>query len=539
MSDTSAAQTDTQVAKWLSEIERAQNTTAMKRWSDRCKKIRDKYRYESSRSAKVRQYQMLWSNMETMKPSVYTKPPQGVVQQRWKDRDPVASKATELLERGINFSVDANDYNAKFEQVRDDYLLYARGMARVKYKPVYDTVTQEAGQPDDAAIDPAKDAQEEAKEPYASPETILKFENVLLEYVHREDFVHSIARTWGEVEWEAFRGYLGRDDLVRRFGEEIGKAIPLDAGPDKQGDNRRDTSNLPDDKATIWEIWDKTKNRVLWIAKGYDKVLEEGPPYLKFEGFFPNPRPAYGTLTNDSLEPVPDYVFYKDQADEIDTLTARIASLSESLKLVGFYPAGPAGEGSPEIERAVTPGFENRMIAVKSWAMFAEGGKGGAPIIWLPIDQVEKILQGCVALRKQLIDDVYQIYGLSDIMRGDSDPRETAKAQGIKAQFGSVRIRERQKEMARFCRDICALAGEVIATCFSPETLLQMANMKLPTQAELDQKELEAKIAALAQQAANPMMGHNGGPPMGGVLQPQQQPPQGMLQPQQQPMGAM
>ena len=44
--------------------------------------------------------------------------------------------------------------------------------------------------------------------------------------------------------------------------------------------------------------------------------------------------------------------------------TARIAALSESLKLVGFYPAGPAGEGAPEIERAVTPGFENRHFAL-------------------------------------------------------------------------------------------------------------------------------------------------------------------------------
>lgn len=513
MSEAAAVPSTGEVEKWLSEIERAQNTTAMKRWSDRCKKIRDKYRYEASRSVKVRQYQMLWSNMETMKPSVYTKPPQGVVSQRYKDRDPVANKATEMLERAINFTIDSNDYNSKFEQVRDDYLLYARGMARVKYKPIYDTVTREEGQPDDAAIDPAKDAQEEAKEAYASPQTILKFENVLCEYVHREDFVHSVARTWGEVEWEAFRGYLGRDELVKRFGEEIGKAIPLDAGPDKQGDNRRDTTNLPDDKATIWEIWDKRKNRVLWVAKGYDKVLEDGPPYLKFEGFFPNPRPAYGTLTNDSLEPVPDYVFYKDQADEIDTLTARIASLSESLKLVGFYPAGPQGEGAPEIERAVTPGFENRMIAVKSWAMFTEGGKGGAPIVWLPVEQVIKVLESCITLRKQLIDDVYQIYGLSDIMRGDGDANETATAQNLKSQYGSIRIRERQKEMARFCKDICSLVGEVISTCFAPETLMQMTNIKLPTGAEVQQQQLELQIAAVkAQQQANPMMGH--GPSM-------------------------
>jgi hypothetical protein len=514
-----------EVSTWLSEIARAQKT--MHSWTERCEKIRKKYRYEASLNAKTRQYQMLWSNMETMKPSVYTKPPKGVVQQRWKDRDPVSRNACELLERGVNFTLDANDYNTKLEQVRDDYLLYARGVARVKYKPEFDTVDKEDGQLDDASINPAQDVAQEAKTPQGEAGEVLKFENVNMEYVQRADFVHSISRTWEEVTWVDFICYMDRDALrEREFKGKDGKPIdvekiPLDAGLDRPDDQRSINSATSDDKATIHEIWDKAKNRVLWIAKGYPDVLEEGPPYLKLEGFYPCPKPAYGTLTNDSLEPVPDYVFYKDQCDEIDTLTARIAALTEMLKLVGFYPAGPAGEGAPEIERAILPGFENKMIAVKSWAIFSEGAKGGAPIIWLPIDHVSAVLEACVKLRQQLIEDVYQIYGLSDIMRGDGKASETATAQNIKAQYGSVRIRERQNELARFCRDLCRLVGEILASQFNQNTLLKMANMKLPTQAELDQQALQAQIAAIQAQAQqNAMMGHNGGPPMGMPPQP-------------------
>ena len=51
------------------------------------------------------------------------------------------------------------------------------------------------------------------------------------------------------------------------------------------------------------------------------------------------------------------------------------------------------------------------------WAAFSDGAKGGAPIVWLPVDQVGEILKGCVELRKQLIDDVYQLTGISDIIR--------------------------------------------------------------------------------------------------------------------------
>lgn len=522
--DKEATKPSNEVQTWLSEISRAQKH--LDKWSERCEKIRKKYRYEASTDSRVRQYQMLWSNMETMKPSVYTQPPKGVVQQRWKDRDPVSRNATEMLERGINFTLDANDFNTKLEQVRDDYLLYARGVARVKYKPEFDTVDKEDGMPDDAAIDPQKDIEAEAKTPEDNPGQILKFENCNLEYIQRKDFAHSISRTWEEVTWVAFQCFMTRDELCERFDEKIANQIQLDAGPDR-ADTASGSSDgsQPDDKATIWEIWDKAKNKVLWVAKSYENVLEKGEPYLKLEGFFPCPKPAYGTLTNDSLEPIPDYVFYKDQCDEIDTLTARIASLSESLKLVGFYPAGPAGEGAPEIERAVMPGFENKMIAVKSWAIFQEGAKGSAPIIFLPVEQVSVVLEGCVKLRQQLIEDVYQIYGLSDIMRGDGKANETATAQSIKAQYGSVRIRERQNELARFCRDLCRIVGEILASQFNQDTLMKMANMQLPTQAELDQQALEQQIAAMQQQAQqSAMLGHNGGPPMGG---PPPQPPMG------------
>ena len=190
--------------------------------------------------------------------------------------------------------------------------------------------------------------------------------------VQRDDFVHQAARTWDEVQWVAFRAYLSKDELTERFGAEMAQAIPLDASPETPDGERQNTYPLPavTSKATIWEFWDREKQKVCWVAKGYPKVLESSDPYLKLDGFYPCPKPAFGTLTTDSLAPVPDYVYYQDQAEEIDILTVRIGALQQALKLVGFYPAGPQGEGAPEVERAMSPGFENKLIAVKSWAVF-------------------------------------------------------------------------------------------------------------------------------------------------------------------------
>lgn len=535
--------------EWITKIGRWQKTHAMTKWENSCKKIRALYRYEDSTSAKTRKYQLLWSNMETMKGATYAKPPKADVSRRFLDKDATARQATLMVERCIDYTFDANDYDGVFKQVRDDFLLDARGQARVVYEPVMEAVALPDDGLDGADVEgapaEAEDIEGEAKAAGDDASEILTFEHVKIKYLHRDDFAHEPARTWEEVKRLAFRSFLDRDELVKRFprklenGQVLGEAITLDAKGD-EGDKRDNSDNDGEiePKATIWELWDKVANKVSWYAVGYPDVLDEGKPYLKFENFFPCPKPAYGTLTNDTLAPRPDYVFYQDQAEEINMLTARISSLTDSLKIVGFYPGGPKGEGTPEVERAVTPGVENKMIAVQGWDNFTTKGGGKVPVIFLPITEVVQVLEGCVKLRQQLIDDVNQIYGLSDIMRGDGDAGETATAQRVKAQYGSLRIRTRQAELARFCRDITRLVGEVVCNHFQPETIMAMSNLPLPTDADVlaqiqAQQQQQAMQQAMAQHAAamQQQQSANGGPPMNGTApapQPQPGSPMGM-----------
>jgi tetrahydromethanopterin S-methyltransferase subunit G len=515
------------VSAWLSEIDKAYNGEGMSKYDERCRVIRKRYRYEGSAFVRTRKYQLLWSNIETMKSAVYSQPPKAVVSRRYRDGDPVGRVACEILERAINFSFDASNFDGVFKQVRDDFLLYARGCARIYYEPEYededdlnedieDATDIQSGNRGQDGSDNIEHPGTVAKEDVSTksdistgssegekPEQQLAFENVRIRFVQRSDFRHQPARTWEEVQWVAFRAFMTRAEVTKRFGKEIGEAIGLDSDPVEVDDNERPSSNpgsREGAKATVWEIWDKAKNRVLWIAKNWPDVLEEGPPYLDLDGFYPCPRPAYGTVTPDSLVPVPDYVLYQDQCEEIDQLTARIGALSDALKFVGFYPGGPHGEGAPEIEKAFAPGVENKMIAVQNWSQFA--GQSGPPVVFAPVDHVIKIIEGCVKLRQQLVEDVYQIVGIPDIMRGATDPQETEGAQQLKSQHAGNRIRDRQQEIARFCRDIGRLCGQVIAAYCSPATIMKMTNMKLPTQQDVMLAQLQTQRAQQIQQLA-------------------------------------
>jgi hypothetical protein len=194
-------------------------------------------------------------------------------------------------------------------------------------------------------------------------------------------------------------------------------------------------------------------------------------------------------------------VFYKDQLEEINELTARISALTEAVKVRAFYPAG-AGEIGDAIEAAIKSVSNNAMLVpISNWGLIGSGTIKDM-LIWLPIDMIVVAIEKLIEVRKQLIDDVYQITGLSDIMRGSTVASETLGAQQLKSQYGSIRIKDRQDELIRFARDITRICAEIMAENFQAKTLLAMTQMEVPTQADLvkQAKPLQAQIAQITAQ---------------------------------------
>src|SRR5438093_378924 len=89
--------------RWRTEIERAESDKIMTRWNERAKKVVDLYadRSETSRSDTKRRYAILYSNISTLQPAVYSRMPQPSVGRRFKDNDPVGRTASEMVERCV------------------------------------------------------------------------------------------------------------------------------------------------------------------------------------------------------------------------------------------------------------------------------------------------------------------------------------------------------------------------------------------------------------------------------------------------------
>ena len=428
------------------------------KWETRVTKILKRYRDDNRNSQDTgSRFNILWSNVQTLKAATFARMPKPDVSRRFRDNDPVGRVAAMILERALDFEITHYpDYRDTLTSAIYDRFLGGRGVSWARYEPHIRAM----GGPDDGSQ--ITEDQDEAPE----IEEQLEYECAPTDYVHWRDFGHNVARTWEEVTIVWRKVYMTRPMLRERF-PDIADKIPLDAQPEEM---KNASKEGVDKRALIYEIWDKDTGKALWMSKSLSKVLDEKPDPLGLESFFPCPKPLFSTITNESLVPIPDFALYQDQANALDTLSDRIDGLVKALQVKGVYDAA-----TPELARLFTEATNNDLIPVKNYAALAEKGglKGGIDLVEiLPIAQA---LGQAYQAFEQVKGQIYDITGISDIVRGQSVASETATAQQIKGQYASLRLKVYQDDVARFATHMVQLKAQIICQHFAPETIAMMA----------------------------------------------------------------
>jgi hypothetical protein len=449
-----------------------------RRWIERSQKIVKRYRDERPvNDQSNHKLNILWSNIQTLKPTLYSRTPKPDVQRRYLDQDDTGRYAAQVLERALSYTLQEFSFDDVMEAVVEDRLLAGRGTCRVLYIPHYADEPNPAKFPDDEDYDKAEaeDVSIASEGDEDEPRTPT-WEETELVYVFWQDYREGPARTWREVPWTRYRAYMTRDELIKRFGSKIGKQVNLDYVP--QGvQERPDREKEPPDifkKAQVHEYWDRSKREVIWIAPGTpDLVLDKLPDPLGLPDFFPSPPPLLATTTNDKRIPVPDFAEYQDQAHELDTLTMRIDRLTRALKISGVYP----GENKQVLQQLIDEGTENRLIPVLDWPNWMDKGGLGQFIQFMPLKEIAETLVQLYTARDKTKELLYELTGISDILRGETEPDETLGAQRLKSVFATRRIQPQQHKTATFATNAIRLLAAVIAEQFSPATLSAMTNM--------------------------------------------------------------
>ena len=480
------------VKYWLSELDAAKRRE--KDYRKDGQRILDIYNGDKNREVV---FNILYSNTETLLPALYSAIPRPVVQRRHKSEDIVGKEASAAGQRVLEYFLDTNvdGYETFDEAMRAatlDALLPGRGVTVVKYDA-------------EVSEDPTSDGADE-------PMSYTSGELVCLDTKAWNRVYFGYAKKWSKVPWVAYEEYVDKKEATRLFGKE--KAGKIVYTSQDNNDREEDARSSADDRnrgerktACIYQIWDKDGGRdgtrkVRYISgqytEGYLKV-EDDP--LGLTGFFNCPRPLRFIEKSHDLLPTALYTIYENQANELNRLTVRINRIVEAIKARGIYDS-ELGEELGNLMKA----DDNALVpADKSSSLAAEKGLQNA--IWfMPVEQLVSTLMQLYAAREQSKQVIYEITGISDILRGASQASETATAQNIKAQWGTLRLKRLQREVQRYARDVMRMMLEIAATKLSEESWAKITGLPFMTSTQQQQAKMLAQAAQMSGQPLDPAM---------------------------------
>ena len=472
---------------------------SFKEWEGRTDRIIKRYRDDSrTRNNPNAKFNILWSNVQTITPAIFARLPRPDVSRRFRDNDPIGRVASMMLERALDYEITHyGDYKSAMNQSVQDRLLGGRGTSWVRYEPhIVGSEADGDTQPEDGwEITGNTDEAETEGGMFREDQERIEYECAPVDYVYWRDFGHTIARTWEEVTAVWRKVYMGRPALVERFGEDLGGKIPLDTKPDNTK-TYNEKMGEGASEACIYEIWDKTTGEVIWLSKSMGEILDTRPDPLQLENFWPCPKPLYATLTSDKLEPIPDFVLYQDQARQLDTLADRIDGFIQALKVRGVYDAS-----EPSLARLFSEGENNTLIPVKNWNAFAEKQGMAGAINLVDIAPIAQALTMAYQAMEQVKGQIYEIMGIADIQRGQTDPNETLGAQIIKSNNAAGRLKTMQHAVVDFATELLSIKAQIICNHFTDDTIVKISGaMQLSPQ---DQQYIQPALALLRNECAS------------------------------------
>lgn len=412
-------------------------------------------RYEDERPENeylIKKANFFYSNVNTLKESLFNSPPKPSVSRTQKGsfEDDVSRVAALIVQRGLTYEVEcAPHFEEAIQAAILDRLVPGIGQVWVTFEADRAPGTVDEENPD-------KEVQ---------GDVIDGTEKIGVENVFWEDFGYEPARRWSKVNWVYRILRFSEAEFKKRFGEKAFAQISVDKPNKDVEQDDQATREINCDKICVYEIWDKRSRKQIFHSKGLAKPLEENDDPYELTNFFPCPCPLVANKTTRKFLPVTDYHIAQDQYQVLDTLYARIELIVKAIKVAGVYNAA-----ANQMQRMFESG-ENVLIPVDDWAMYAETGGLKGNMEFYPVEVVASVLQMLQGQFEAAKAVLYEITGMSDIIRGASNQYETASAQQIKAQFASVRLNGYQRDVATFVRGVLRIISELMCQLYSVEKL--------------------------------------------------------------------
>lgn len=349
-------------------------------------------------------------------------------------RDADAKALGDLIEQAITIQIDDNRLDIEIEREAQDSFLAGRGIVILEFE-----------MDDDGEV--------------------ISNERIVFKARSWRDFRMGPGTRWDNLPWIAFREVVTSEALEKLKDGEYYNSQGAEVAVAEDDESK--------DGVAFWKVWCKDTRKVKFVREHDGRMLKEVEDPLGLPGFFPCPEPVQPITVTGKMKPVCPFTVYKKLADELDTITKRINAIMKGLKVKGAV----IGD-SLDLSNFSSAG-DNELVAISGLEALSQTGGIDKAIMWWPVEQAIAVLKELYVQRDSVKSSIYEITGISDIVRGASNANETLGAQEIKTRWGALRIQKMQRMIERQVRDIFVMMADLLVTKFQPQTLQQMTGIEI------------------------------------------------------------
>lgn len=389
---------------------------------------------------KLPRVNILHGNVEIIAANLYNSTPRPDIRTRNEKDDPVARNVADILEAGIAAQIDDGRLDRAMEKAVQDAYVAGRGVIRLQFAS--EIITDEAGAPKD-----------------------ITGERILIRNVSWRDYREAPATRWSEVNWVAFRHIVSAQEHQRLTGAgaTTGAAEGISATDDRPNER---------DDIVIWEVWDRAERKVLLIDDHASRIIKVTDDPFNLRDFFPMPEPLQPVTGTGRRIPVCPYSVYKHLADELNLAADRIFNIMTGLKVRGYVSSDLQDDAL-----SLAQAKDNELVILSGTENAASKGGMDKLIYMMPVGEASQVLERLYLQRDACTQKIYEVTGISDIIRGATSDAETATAQKLKSDWGSLRLSKMQRQVQSCVRGAFVICAEMIARNFSHRTLTSISGV--------------------------------------------------------------
>jgi len=392
---------------------------------------------------KTASYPIYWSSVKTIEPAYYARTPKVRAERSFEINDGPALTASKVVERLGKYLVRTSNFDSVMCAAVADFIHADKATTQVIYtadKQIIDQPMMDMmGQP----------MMDESGAPMVQQVEVATNKKITCAPVCYDEVLHTPeAKTQAEIKEIAYFFSMDEDEAERRFGEEKTRNVTWKLSKSFGEDKDADKNDIPGKYLEGWEIHCKSSKRVYWFSDQYSEDLldhKDDPNGLR--EFFPSPPFIIGSKPSKSLYPTPAYIHMRDSLRALHEQAYKVYDL-----INGIDPRVLVDGSQADLILALnTKG--PKYIATQNLAAIVEKGGLENVMMFVPVQELVNAIERLGSLEEKFKNNFYEWFGVPDILRGVSDPIETATAQDIKSTSAHDRFKFQKKQVAQLARD--------------------------------------------------------------------------------------